>query len=63
MELSLAAKKKKDDVQPKVDVENDGSKRSPNAENAKNIAIEIFTQLLTAPPTCGDDSLYDGNFC
>nr|XP_045086337.1 protein FAR1-RELATED SEQUENCE 5-like [Aegilops tauschii subsp. strangulata] len=28
-------KKKKDDVQPKVDVENDGSKRSPNAENAK----------------------------
>ena len=53
-------------MQPKVDVENDGSKRSPNAENAKYIAIESFTQLLTAPPTCGDgdgdDSLYGANF-
>ena len=43
-------------------LENDGNERSPNAENAKYIAIESFTRLLTTPPTCGDDSLYDGNF-
>ena len=55
--------KKTGDVQPHVEVEDDGRKKVANVEveNENYNVIESFTQLLAAPPTCDGDSFYDGN--
>jgi hypothetical protein len=42
-------------------VKDDGHKKEANVEIEKYNVIESFTQLLTAPSTCVDDSLYGEN--
>lgn len=41
-------------------MENNGNIKEANVE-LENYNSESFTQLLTAHPTCDDDSLYDGD--
>ncbi|XP_047060642.1 uncharacterized protein LOC124667395 isoform X2 [Lolium rigidum] len=52
--------KKKDDVQPQVQMEDDSRKKEDNVDNEKYNVIESFTQLLTTP-TCDGGSFYDEN--
>ena len=48
---------KNDDVQPLVQVENDGSKKGENVEPQEYNVISSFTQFLMAPICAIDDLL------